>query len=121
MREFPEDYFLRLPVLKRCDGLGLRWLGHVVESPHAPWVGDLSNAAWGYLQDCGWLSILQAGGPMRNADGNIRTTWRKALARAARRLAEEGERAGPSGDPEVWASWIAFEMSEPHRWIREAT
>ena len=108
----------RLPVVVTIEGVKVRWVGPLVDLGHDVWLGDLSNAAWGYLECCGWASVLREAGSMLNGDGEIRDEWATAFGRAARRLADEGSCAGPVSDPNRWGSWIAFAMSEPHRYVK---
>ncbi|GEM_PF-6601278 len=110
--------FAALPIIDTFDGLRVRWLGPLVDQGHDAWMGELAEAAWGYLELCGWQAAYGEGGPMLGPDGAVRPTWEGAFGQAARLLAEEGGRAGPEGDPERWAAWLAFELSDPHRWIR---
>jgi hypothetical protein len=108
----------RLPVVMRADHLEIRWLGPLVNLGHDHWVGELSNAAWGYLEDSGWQRMLAGAGPVLTPSGRVRPAWARAFGRAARALADAGGWAGPEGSPHHWASWLAFEMSEIHEVIR---
>lgn len=113
-----QEVWERLPTVLRIDGLKVRWIGPLIELGHDVWVGDLSNAAWGYLEVCGWTSVFEQAGAMLDDTGELRAEWAAAFGRAARLLAEEGGCGGPESDAERWASWIAFELSEPHRYVK---
>ncbi len=66
----PEEAFARMPVLRRADGLGLRWLGPMVEHPdHSMWVDELGRAAWGWLEGCGWQEAWPAADPCGDLRG----------------------------------------------------
>ena len=108
----------RLPIVVTIDGVKVSWLGPLIEIGHDVTLGDMSNAAWGYLESCGWKEKLKEGGSMLDDDGAIRSAWAKAFSEAARRLAGEGRRSGPESDVDNWGSWIAFEMSKPHGYVR---
>ena len=108
--------FRDLKVRATIDGLGVRWLGPLANATSL-WLDDMSTAAYGYLEDCGWGTCLRSG-PMVTEGGRVSRTWAKGFGEAARRLAEAGSRAGPESDPEAWASWLAFELAEPHAWLR---
>jgi hypothetical protein len=110
----------RLPIVKRIGGIGLRWLGPLVELGHDRWMGDLADAAYGHLESCGWQHALDQGGAMLDARGRVRPQWAAAFCDAATRLAEGGSYAGPEGDASRWAAWMAFEFSEPHQWLSAA-
>lgn len=103
----------RLPVVRRIGGLGVRWLGPLVNLGHDRWMGDMADAAWGPLESCGWSEALDRGGPMLDARGRVRRDWALAFRDAVSRLAGAGEYAGPEGDEARWASWLCFEMAEP--------
>jgi hypothetical protein len=107
----------RLPVIRRIDGLRVRWLGPLVDLGHAGWIGELTAAAYGYLEDCGWSERLPEGS-MVDARGRTRPAWAKVFAAAARDLAFEGSQAGPEGHDDRWASWLAFELAESHGVLR---
>ena len=100
----------------RVDGLGLRWLAPLVEVGSTR-MGDMEAAAYGHLEDCAWSQVLEDG-PMLGESGRIRSAWAKGFGAAARRLAEAGLYAGPESDPELWASWLAWHLSEPHEWLK---
>jgi hypothetical protein len=108
----------RLPVVEVVGGVGVRWVGPLVELGLDTRLGDLANAAYGHLEDCGWEAALRAGGPVR-ASGRQATAYARAFANAVRMLAAAGLRAGPEADPEVWAAWIAFEMDIMHARIHQ--
>ncbi len=100
-----------LPVLGTVGRFEVRDLRPLVESANlAWWVGDLGNAAWGHLADCGWEAALSAGGAPRDESGVLRSAWVAAFEDAVDRLAEQGGYAGPEGDPERWAGWIGLEF-----------
>ncbi len=108
----------RLPVIRRVDGLRVRWLGPLVDLGHGGWIGALSAAAYGYLEDCGWSERLPEG-QMLDGRGRTRRAWASAFGEAARDLAFEGSHAGPEGHADRWASWLAFELAESHDVLRE--
>jgi hypothetical protein len=108
----------RLPVAATIDGIKVSWVGPLIELGHDVTLGDMGNAAWGYLESCGWQRMLAEGGAMLDDDGAIRPAWAKAFGAAARRLAEEGLYAGPENEVDHWGSWIAFEISEPHEYLK---
>ncbi len=100
------------------DGLAIRWLGPLIDQGFDGWIGELSEAAWGHLELCGWQDAYADGGPMLDRGGSIRPAWEQAFGRTARLLAGEGAYAGPESDPERWAAWLVFEMAAPHGWVR---
>lgn len=101
-----------LAVLGRAGSLVVRDVSSLVDSAtHAVWLGDLSDAAWGHLAECGWEALFAEGGAPRDAAGKHREAWLQAFEAAARRLADEGGYAGPEGSAERWAGWLALEMT----------
>ncbi len=106
-----------LPVLGEVGGLTVRDLAPLVDSEHAWWIGDLSNAAWGPLAPCGWEAALAEGGAMKDEVGKLRTEWVVAFGDAVGRLAAEGSYAGPEGSRERWAAWIALEFVNRSAWV----
>lgn len=112
------DAWGRLPVVVTIDGIQVKWVGPMICLGQDVWLGDMSNAAWGYLAFCGWSELLEEVGPMLGSEGDIRAEWASAFGQAARRLAEEGLRSGPENNPDCWGSWIAFAISEPHQYVR---
>lgn len=108
-----EEAWRRLPVLCHIDGLAIRWIGPLVELGHDVWLADMAEAAWGHLEDCGWQETLAEAGEAQTPKGTFSPAWARALGMAARRLAEDGARAGPESDAEAWAAWICFEISAP--------
>ncbi len=60
-----------LPVLTTLDGLALRWAGPLVDLGHDWWLSDMSQAAWGYLEFCGWAEAMPEGKAL-DADGNLK-------------------------------------------------
>jgi hypothetical protein len=104
----------RLPIVRRIAGLRVRWLGPLVNLGHDRWMGDLADAAWGHLEDCGWQTAMDAAEQMLDKRGRVRPKWAAAFRDAVERLAEGGGYAGPEGDADRWASWVCFEMAEPH-------
>lgn len=111
------DAYARLPIVQRVDGLGIRWFGPLVELALDTYMEELEAAAYGYIEDCGWQTELE---DARMVNGAFTAEYEAAFGRAARALAEAGERAGPDPDPEVWASWLAFTLASPHQAIRDA-
>jgi hypothetical protein len=108
----------RLPILFEIEGLGVRWLGPLVDNGHEQWLGDMSEAAWGYLEFCGWAELVPET-PLLNARGEISEAWTRGLHAAAHRLADEGSRAGPESNVEYWLSWLCFALGEPNDYVRE--
>lgn len=115
-----DEAWRRLPVVRRVAGLRVRWLGPLVDLGHERWIGDLSQAAWGYLEGCGWQRAMEDAGPMLDGRGRVRARWAAGLTDAVERLAAEGERTGPEGDRDRWASWVCLEMAEPSAVIQAA-
>lgn len=113
-----DDAWDRLPVVRRIAGLRVRWLGPLVDLGHDRWMGDLADAAWGVLESSGWQDALDEGGPMLDGRGRVRPKWATAFRDAVNRLADGGSYAGPEGDADRWASWVCFEMAEPHEVIK---
>ncbi len=114
-----EQAWDRLPVVLTIGGIGVRWVGPLVRLGHDRWLGDLSEAAYGYLEDSGWRELLaEAGAPLDGA-GRLRSAWAFAFGEAARCLALEGERAGPESSPERWAAWLAFESAGVHGLVKD--
>ena len=81
----------------------------VVQDGDAMPISDLSAAAYGFLEDTGWLDILQDAPRPLTCAGKVDEDWKTAALQAAHRLAEAGENAGPDGDLETWLSWLALE------------
>lgn len=108
----------RLPTAQ-ITGLNARWVGPLVDQGFDTWLGELSEAAYGHLEVCGWQEALEEAPPMHRDSGRIDRAWVAAVQEAARRLADEGGYAGPEGSAERWASWLVFELSEPHTWVRD--
>jgi len=116
LHEQLDTAWAELPVLGRVGRFEVRDLRPLVDSADlAWWLGDLGNAAWGHLADCGWEDALGRGGEARDAAGALRSEWVAAFEDAVDRLAGEGRRAGPEGDPERWAGWLALEFRGPWR------
>lgn len=112
-----EDAYEALPVVFLLDGAPVRWLGPLVDAGHDGWMGDLSAAAYGTLEECGWMDAA-ASGPAFLEGGRLCRTWSEALADAAGSLAAEGSYSGPEGSVERWASWLVFHWSALHRLAR---
>ena len=62
----------RLPVVVNVGGVKVRGVGPLVELGHDIWLDDLSNAAWGYLESCGWASVLGDACSVLEGDGEMR-------------------------------------------------
>ncbi|MDP6933398.1 MAG: hypothetical protein QGG40_10810 [Myxococcota bacterium] len=107
----------RLPVQLEIRGLGVRWLGPLVDVGHEAWLDDMSQAAWGYLEFCGWAELLPDE-PFLVPRGEVSPGWIDGLWAAAERLARQGSGAGPEGDMERWLSWVCFAISEPRAHVR---
>lgn len=105
--------------LPALPGMRARWLGPLVEAGFAAWIGDLSEAAYGHLETCGWLDDVRQMGPMMCDDGTLEPAWVTALDHVANLLAREGARAGPESDPERWRSWLVWELAAPHAWASD--
>jgi hypothetical protein len=116
LEHFPslDQAWARLPVVMNIGGIGVRWAGPLVRLGHDRWLGDLAEAAYGYLEGCGWRESLSGAGLPLDGEGRLRPSWAAAFGEAARCLASEGERAGPESDPERWAAWLAFELAGVH-------
>jgi hypothetical protein len=112
-----ETAWRRLPVLATIGGIKVRWLGPLVDLGHDVWLSELSQGAYGHLEDCGWSDLLPEGS-VTGPGGRIRRTWAKGFAAAVEVLAEAGSAAGPESDPERWASWLAFELADLHAVVR---
>ena len=112
-----ETAWSRLPVLATIGGIKVRWLGPLVDLGHDVWLSQLSEGAWGYLEDSGWSELIPEG-EVTGPAGGIGQTWAKGFAAAVERLAEAGGAAGPESDPERWASWLAFELAGLHDLVR---
>ncbi len=112
-----QEAWSRLPVLFYIEGDSVRWLGPLVDIGHEQWLSDMSEAAWGYLECCGWAELLPDE-PFLKPGGVISTAWREGLHAAAHRLAIEGCHAGPESNPEYWLSWICFAIGETHDYVR---
>lgn len=110
----------RLP-RARLGRVTVRRLDPLVESVHVEWLESLGEAAWGYLEDCGWQQTMDDAGPVLDARGRVRPAFTRALRAAAAALAEAGTSAGPEGDPQRWASWICHALTEPHAVVRSRT
>lgn len=112
-RERPsfEEAYDRLPVIARWDGLRVRWIGPLIDLGYEEWADELGTAAWGVLEDCGWMQRFDECGPLLSPCGKVRRTWTKAFGQAARRLAEEGAYSGFEGDPERVASWLGANLA----------
>jgi hypothetical protein len=83
----------------------VRWIGPLMDRGFQVVLEDMGDAAWGYLEYCGWQELLPEGDAL-DADGKVREAWLKALLSAAARLAERGGESGPTGDRDLWLSWL---------------
>lgn len=109
-----EECWSRLPIIRRIGGWEVRWLAPLVDLGYESWIGDMSEGAWGYLEDCGWQAAMTGCGPMLDKRGRLKPKWVSAFCDAVVRLKDAGEYAGPEGDGDRWASWLCFKLSEPH-------
>ena len=100
-------------------GSNARWIGPLIDRGYAMYVGDLSQAAYGHLEHTDWMTTMNEAPEMLTASGAINPKWVAALNQAAAALAESGRYSGPESCAERWASWLVFELSEPHRWTRK--
>ena len=107
----------RLPVLFKIEENSVRWIGPLVDIGHEQWLSDMSEAAWGYLECCGWAELLPDE-PFLMPRGGISKAWKEGLHAAANRLAIEGGYAGPESDAEYWLSWLCFAIGEPNDYVR---
>jgi hypothetical protein len=57
---------------------------------------------------------------MLDKAGRVRAAWSRSFEDAVERITEAGLNAGPDSDPDRRASWISFELSQPHDLIRAA-
>ena len=108
--------WVRLPVVRRIAGFEVRYLGPLVDLGLDTWLGEMSQGAYGYLEGSGWMNDLPEG-PMLDTAGRVRTAWSGRFKIAVTRLADAGANAGPESDPDRWASWLCFELSEPREVI----
>lgn len=69
----------RLPIVRRIAGLRVRWLGPLVNLGHDRWIGELSGAAWGTLEGCGWQAAMDGAGEMVDKRGRVRPKWAAAV------------------------------------------
>ena len=99
-------------------GLKARWVGPLVDRGFDTWLCDMSQGAYGHLEDCGWLDAIQSAPPMLDEQGKVQPGWVNAIRQAAESLAEAGRYSGPDGAVERWASWLLFELSAPHDWVK---
>ncbi len=116
-----DEAWERLPVLRVIAGYRIRWIGPLLEL-HEDWVGDLAAGAWGYLEKPTfwtptWHTFLPEG-PMFDRLGRIRADWSRGFRAALEQLVQNAEVAGPESDPNRWASWLCWELSEPNAWLR---
>lgn len=109
------EAFSRLPVLLELDGLPVRWVGPLIDRGLDRTLGDLSNAAYGHLEECGWLDAIRS----QPFDPALGPAYATAVATAARRLASDGADQGPESDPEVWIAWLGFELSGLHGLLKD--
>lgn len=111
-----DEAWERLPVVDRIGGLPIRWVGPLVSIGHDRWLGDLAEAAWGHLDGAtGWTERLEEAGEMLDPDTRrLRPEFARAFADAVDTLAWAGTQAGPTGDPEHWAAWLAWEWAPVH-------
>jgi len=111
----------RLPVVLTLNGLPVRDLSVLVVQGYGADIGLMSQAAWGYLEDCDWQEALEGAGSLLGERGEVRLAYARAFTRAAGRLAEAGRHAGPESDLGLWAAWLGFTMAETALFIRVAT
>ena len=109
-----ERAWRKLPVVFVMDGEHVRWLGPLVDAGHDDWIGDLSNAAYSHLEDCGWMDLVPSV-PATVRDGRLCAEWSEALSLASEQLALAGCYSGPESSAVRWASWLVFEWSSLHR------
>ena len=114
---FSEAY-CRLPIAFEIKELAARWVGPLIDVGHDQWLGDMGQAGWGFLEGCGWSEALPSDDDFLKPNGQISKAWQNGLYTAAHRLAERAKYAGPESDPSVWLSWICFEISKPHAYVR---
>lgn len=100
---------LPLPVLFHIAPHRVFDLRPVVNQGNAMPIGDLAAAAYGFLEGCGWLEVLQSAPAALTPEGRVDEDWKAAALDAAQRLALEGASAGPDGDLETWLAWLALE------------
>ncbi|TVQ89547.1 MAG: hypothetical protein EA397_15020 [Deltaproteobacteria bacterium] len=111
----------RLPVVLTLQGIPIRWLGPLVSAGYEADLELMSQAAWGYLEDCGWQEPLQDAGPLFDEDGEIRPAYARAFADAAERLAAAGGHAGPESEMIVWGAWLGTNLAQTCAVIRART
>ena len=103
----------------QIPGSSARWIGPLIDKGFELYVCDLSQAAYGYLEHTDWMTTMNEAPQMLTQHGKFSPQWIAALNKAAADLAESGRYSGPESCAKRWASWIVFELSEPHRWIRK--
>ncbi len=111
----------RLPVVRKIAGFKIRWIGPLIELGY-DWVSDLSAGAYGYLLQPDWWyapwTNFLPDGPMLDRTGRIRADWSRGFRQAVEHLVRAADGPGPETDPDRWASWLCFELSEPSTLIR---
>ena len=105
--------------LPRVPELQARWIGPLVETPFVEWISDMSEGAYGYIEDCGWLDAVGDMGDMLDSTGALRPEWVADFRAAATLLAEAGRDSGPESSEERWRSWLIWELADPHDWVRQ--
>ena len=103
-RTFDRSFRTSPPILSH-DGMTARSLGPLLDRGGAVYIEDLGAGAWGFLEHCGWQDRLPSGDGLDDR-GRVRADWLGELVEAAQILAREGSRQGPSGDAELWLSWM---------------
>lgn len=113
-----EDIWRRLPKVTFGD-LSACWIGPLVDSGlGSQWVADMSEAAYGFLEDTGWQEALENAGAAQDGRGRWMPSYLTAVRDAAARLAEGGGNAGPDGSLDHWLGFLVFEMAALHEAAR---
>jgi hypothetical protein len=97
--------YSKLPVILQWNKVRVRCLEPLMDAGFQMLLEDMGSAAWGYLEGTGWQKHLPNGEPFNDLR-EIRISWLDQLLAAADQLAESGGCSGPTGDRELWLSWL---------------
>lgn len=111
-----DDAWPRLPVLARWDGLRIRYLGPLVDLDLTEWMEDLSHANYNVFAWSRWVERVGEAGPPEGPGGGMRRTWLKTFGEVVRDFAYQ---AGFEHDPDVVASWVAWELADTHALVKQ--
>ena len=112
-----DEAWKRLPPILHLDGIGVRWVGPLLELGHHFWLGRMNNLGRPVMNYGGW-HILATAKPFFDNKGDAHPHAAKVFGRVVRRLTQSGEVAGPTGVAEHWAAWLAFQWVPLHRVVR---